>query len=464
MALTPGTRVGPYEITAVIGAGGMGEVYRARDARLRRDVALEVSSRVGPRRGGLLREAQAASALNHPNVCHVYDVGESEHGDWIAMEFVPGERLDRRIPPVGLPPETVIRFADQIAAALAHAHARGIIHRDLKTANCALGADGEVKVLDFGLATRSLTQLGQEVTQSLSHDSANLVGTPAYMAPEIIRGQRADERSDLWALGVIMYELATGRRPFAGSTGYEVTSSVLTEPLEPLPASLPESLRAIVTRLLEKDSSRRYQSADEVRTALDIGRVGTHTAVKPSAPLAIGRRGALVGTGLVVLAALGWWWAGRERPLQVSDVELLSTFDGSHSAPAISPAGDLVAFIAPDAERVPQVWIKNLKEGPPIQITSGAVPAERPRWHPASGDRRVCSTRPGAMDGPRARRHTDPNRRTRHQPELLSKRSANDVGDAGRPLGRRGRRFGCPRSPGRSSPLLQRGALTGVIA
>jgi serine/threonine protein kinase len=384
MALTPGTRVGPYEITTVIGAGGMGEVYRARDTRLRRDVALKFLH--GSDRGGLLREAQAASALNHPNVCHVYDVGESEHGDWIAMEFVPGERLDRRIPPGGLPPETVIRFADHIAAALAHAHARGIIHRDLKTANCALGADGEVKVLDFGLATRSLTQLGQEVTQSLSHGSASLVGTPAYMAPEIIRGQRADERSDLWALGVIMYELATGRRPFAGNTGYEVTSFVLTEPLEPLPTSLPESLRAIVTRLLEKDGSRRYQSAVEVRTALDIGRVGTQTALEPSAPLAIGRRGAVVGTGLVVLAALGWWWsAGRERPLEVSDVELLSTFDGSHSAPAISPAGDLVAFIAPDAERAPQVWIRNLKEGPPIQITTGTVPAERPRWHPASG-------------------------------------------------------------------------------
>jgi serine/threonine protein kinase len=364
----------------------MGEVYRARDARLRRDVALKFLLGSDGVAGGLLREAQAASALNHPNICHIYDVGESEHGEWIAMEFVPGERLDRTIPPGGLAPEAVIRFADQIAAGLAHAHARGIIHRDLKTANCALGAEGEVKVLDFGLATRSLTQLGLEVTQTLSHDSASLVGTPAYMAPEIIRGQRADERSDLWALGVIMYELATGRRPFAGSTGYEVTASVLTDPLEPLPASLPESLRAIVTRLLEKDSSRRYQSADEVRTALEIGRVGTQAAVKPSAPLAIGRRGALVGTGLVVLAALGWWWwAGRERPLQVSDVELLSTFDGSHSAPAISPAGDLVAFIAPDANRVPQVWIKNLKAGPPIAVTSGPVPAERPRWHPDSG-------------------------------------------------------------------------------
>ena len=385
MALTPGTRVGPYEITGVIGAGGMGEVYRALDARLRRDVALKFllgSDRVA---GSLLREARAASALNHPNICQVYDVGESEHGEWIAMELVPGARLDRSIPPGGLPPEVLIRFADQIAAGLAHAHARGIIHRDLKTANCALGAEGEVKVLDFGLATRSLTQLGLDVTQSLSDDSASLVGTPAYMAPEIIRGQRADERSDLWALGVIMYELATGRRPFAGATSHEVTSSVLTDPLGPLPASLPESLRAIVTRLLEKDSTRRYQSADEVRTALDIGRVGTQSAAKSSAAFAIGRRGALVGIGLVVLATIGWWWAGRERPLQVSDVQLLSTFDGSHSAPAISPAGDLVAFITPDANRVPQVWIKNLKEGPPIAVTSGPVPAERPRWHPDGG-------------------------------------------------------------------------------
>src|SRR4029453_4652250 len=250
MALTIGTRVGPYEITDVIGAGAMGEVYRARDTRLRRDVALKFLTDSGGVSGRLLREAQAASALNHPHICQIYDVGESEHGDWIAMEFIPGERLGRWVPTGGRPPGTLIRFGQHIAAALAHAHARGIIHRDLKTANCVLGAGGEVKVLDFGLATQSLSQLGQEQTQSVSRDSASVVGTPAYMAPEIIRGQRADERSDLWALGVILFELATGSRPFAGDTSYEVTSSILTTPPAPLPSSLPESLRAILTRLL----------------------------------------------------------------------------------------------------------------------------------------------------------------------------------------------------------------------
>jgi serine/threonine protein kinase len=385
MPLTSGSRVGPYEITGTIGAGGMGEVYRARDARLRRDVALKFLHDRGGESGRLLREAQAASALNHSNICQIYDVGESEHGDWIAMEFVPGDRLDRAVPAGGFPSEKVIRLVDQIAAALSHAHARGIIHRDLKTANCVLRPDGEIKVLDFGLATQSLDQLGQEVTRSVSHDSQHIVGTPAYMAPEIIRGQRADERSDLWALGVIMFELATGSRPFSGSTSYEVTSAILTAPFEPVPGALPESLRAILTRLLEKDSAHRYQSADEVRTALDMVRVGTHLPIKPSVQTRTGRRVAMLAVGLVAAVALGWWWSGRDRSLELSDIELLSTFEGSHSAPAISPGSDLFAFIAADADRVPQVWVKNLKEGRPIQITSGPVPAERPRWHPNGG-------------------------------------------------------------------------------
>ncbi|MGH9384266.1 MAG: protein kinase domain-containing protein [Vicinamibacterales bacterium] len=381
MAVTSGTRVGPYEITGSIGAGGMGDVYRARDTRLRRDVALKFLHTGDAQ--NLLREAQAASALNHTNVCQVYDVGESEHGGWIAMEFVPGESLDRSIPAAGLPSETIVHIAAQIAEALAHAHRQGVLHRDLKTANCVRRPDGQIKVLDFGLAARSLDYVAHDVTHSASGLSRVVAGTPAYMAPEVIRGERADERSDLWALGIIMFELATGARPYGGTTTYELASSILTEPLRPLPASLPEPFRAIVARLLEKDRVRRYQSADEVRAALDVVRVGgtlpTAGRVTPKRAL---RLGSVAAATLAAFAAAGVWWVGRDRPLELSNMELLSTFDGSHSAPAISPAGDFVAFAAADADRVPQVWIKSLKEGPPIQITSGPVPAERPRWHP----------------------------------------------------------------------------------
>jgi Tol biopolymer transport system component len=389
MTLRSGDRVGPFEIVAPLGAGGMGEVYRARDVRLERDIAIKMlhdstDDRAATR---LLREARAASNLNHPHVCHVYDVGESPHGPWIAMEYVPGEPLHKRIPPNGLPQETVVRLGGQIAEALGHAHQHGVIHRDLKTANCVWRTDGAIKVLDFGLAGWSADRIPNEVTREAA-SATGLSGTPGYMPPEVIRGEPASERSDLWALGVVLYEMAAGRLPFEGATGYELASAILTAPPKPLPPALSDPFKAIVLRLLEKDPTERYGTAGEVAAALAMVRDGAGARADASMPVAsrsrrrVGAVAALVAV-LVAAGAVAAWWLARTRPIQLDEIELLSTFDGSHSAPALSPDGNFVAFVATDAAGTPQIWVKNLGEGAPVQITSGPVAADRPRWQPS---------------------------------------------------------------------------------
>jgi serine/threonine-protein kinase len=285
-----GRTLGHYRIDAELGAGGMGRVYRARDTKLQRDVALKVITRSpldDSARARLLQEARAASALNHPHICTIHEVGEMDGQTFIVMEHVEGRPLSRIVPSGGLSIEEVLRYGVQIADALAHAHGRGIVHRDLKSANVVVTPDGRAKVLDFGLATRRDDAVAgpslDEVTRSrTSLDEAGVIsGTLPYLAPELLRGAPADARSDLWALGVILHELASGSLPFTGQTGFELAAAILREPAATLHPRVPAPVRRIIQRCLVKEPAQRYQQASEVRAALEI--LQSEVAVQPAA-------------------------------------------------------------------------------------------------------------------------------------------------------------------------------------
>ncbi len=282
-----GQIISHYRIDAELGRGGMGVVYRAHDERLRRDVALKLlpAETLGSEsaRRALENEARTASALNHPHICTIHDVGEADGQFFVAMEYVEGQPLAQLIPAGGLPEEAVVRYGIQIADALAHAEQRGVIHRDLKSANVVVTPEGRTKVLDFGLAQRARKEELDEVTKSkVSLPAAGgIAGTLAYMAPEALRGEAADARSDIWALGVVLHEMAAGELPFQGATGYGLSSAILHEPPRALPARVTAGLRAVIQRCLAKEPALRYQRAGEVRAALEA--IGSSTRTIPVA-------------------------------------------------------------------------------------------------------------------------------------------------------------------------------------
>jgi eukaryotic-like serine/threonine-protein kinase len=315
MAFAPGTRLGPYEILAPLGAGGMGEVYRARDTKLGRDVALKVLptelAEEPERRARLLREARAAASLNHSNICTIYEVGEAGDRSYIAMEVIEGRPLSARLTEGPQPVDDVLRYGRQLADAIAHAHDRDVVHRDLKTANVMVLPDGRVKVLDFGLAKRASPHAVAEVTtrQSLTQGGA-ILGTLFYMSPEQLRGQPADARSDIWSLGVVLYEMAAGARPFQGQTGFEVSSAILHDAPPALPSRMPPALQLVTNRCLEKEPARRYQRGGEVHAALEALGSGTNVVATPPRVRLKSRRlvvgAATVVAALVVAGAAIW--------------------------------------------------------------------------------------------------------------------------------------------------------------
>jgi serine/threonine protein kinase/tetratricopeptide (TPR) repeat protein len=272
MPLSVGDKLGPYEILASIGAGGMGEVYRARDARLNRHVAIKVSGAQFSER--FEREAKAIAALNHPNICQIYDVGPN----YLVMEYVDGVPIVSREQPQALPPAEALRLATQIAAALEAAHAKGIIHRDLKPANILATTGGVVKLLDFGIAKQSPGSATGDETQSMGVTQVGTVmGTPAYMSPEQAEGKPADARSDIFSFGAVLYEMLTGRRAFSGASTAATIGAIIHKNPEPLDA--PPALEAIVLKCLSKSPDGRFQTATDLRRALEGASTGGDSIV-----------------------------------------------------------------------------------------------------------------------------------------------------------------------------------------
>ncbi len=273
-----GKQIGAYKITALLGAGGMGEVYRAEDTRLGRTVAVKVLpgelAQDKERLHRFVREARAASALNHANVAHIYEIGQSDGLHFIAMEYVEGESLAQKISGQPLDVGEVLDIGIQTADALEEAHRKGITHRDVKSANLMLTPKGQVKVLDFGLAKITRPEgevVGSDVSTSIHTAQGRVMGTLHYMSPEQVLGKELDGRTDLFSLGVVLYEMTTGRLPFSGSQASEVTDRILhaqPEAIARFNYEVPAELERIIRKCLEKDRERRYQLAREVRADL----------------------------------------------------------------------------------------------------------------------------------------------------------------------------------------------------
>ena len=343
VALAPGTRLGPYEILSPIGAGGMGEVYAARDSRLDRRVAIKVLSADLASDGAHLarfqREAKAASSLNNPNIVTVYDVGESEAVSWVAMELVEGKSLADLIAEGPLPARKLLDLAGQIADGLAAAHDAGIVHRDLKPANVMITREGLVKVVDFGLA-RAFQRNGGERTQATTETSpptltGDIVGTAGYMSPEQARGEPVDFRSDQFSFGSVLYEMATGRRAFKENTRIDTLSAVLhddPEPIARLRPGIPAPLRWVVERCHAKAAADRYEStgdlAREIRGIREhLSEVSGSAAVEePAARRKVGLAAAILAA--LVLGAGLWAILGRPRPAQSGPEFRRLTFRG----------------------------------------------------------------------------------------------------------------------------------------
>ncbi|HXW05948.1 MAG TPA: protein kinase [Vicinamibacterales bacterium] len=281
--LAPGTIVGTHRLERLLGRGGMGVVFLAYDTRLHRHVALKIIDREtddATSSARLLREARNAAALNHPNICTIHEVGDADSAAFIAMEYVNGRSLRDRLDEGGaLPLDEAVRCGIQAADALAYAHEHRVVHRDFKAANVIVDADGRLKIVDFGLARRDDSLLADASTHASLVPAGTVAGTPYAMAPEQVRGEAGDARTDVWALGVLLYELVSGARPFTGGTVPELFSSILAQPAPPLPGRVPVALRAVIERSLEKNPARRYQSAGEVRSALEAIATGSASGI-----------------------------------------------------------------------------------------------------------------------------------------------------------------------------------------
>jgi len=388
MQLAKGSRLGPYEIDCLVGFGGMGEVYRARDTRLGRVVAIKVY--VEPLRARFEREARAISALNHPNICTLYDIGP----DYLVMELVEGRSLSDRLKQGPLSPNEVLQYGAQIADALTTAHAQGVIHRDLKPGNIMETPKG-IKVLDFGLAKYATTNLLGDAETTLTVRGA-VLGTPAYMAPEQLEGHDCDARTDIFALGLVLFEMATGSRAFGGSSQAELIAQIMHG--EPACEKLaPAAFRRLVERCLAKDPEKRWQTASDLRLALeDLGMKTPSPRITRGATIttAKGRRLALgvavVGSVLLV-AALAWTWWTRNRPAQtIQQIKLipLTTDPGVEQDPSLSPDGSQVAYSwnGPDQANF-DIYVKTTKAGtsmaaPPLRLTRDPAADVNPVWSP----------------------------------------------------------------------------------
>ena len=401
MVLAPHTKLGPYEIVSSLGAGGMGEVYRARDETLDREVAIKVLPKELASDPDRLRrfeqEARAAAALNHPNILAVYGFHTTEDdAPYLVAELLQGQTLRDRLEQGEIPVRKAVEFALQTSRGLAAAHARGIVHRDLKPENLFLTKDSVVKILDFGLAKLvgpgATGPQGSMATVSVTEPGV-VLGTVGYMSPEQVRGQALDHRTDIFSLGAIFYEMLSGRRAFQGTTAADTMSAILKE--EPAELSgtgrnLPPALGRIIHRCLEKDPAERFQSAQDLAFNLELlSRDEGGSGAALALPAGKSRRSliaSLVTVAVLVAAALGFLARGlRPRAQNSSPVELmrLTDFVGMEEFPALSPDGKSVAFTA-DVGGRRQVWVRLLAGGTPLQVTHDDADHQSPRWSPDS--------------------------------------------------------------------------------
>ena len=433
MALQPGATLGPYEILSLIGAGGMGEVYRARDPRLNREVAIKVlpADRVGDedRRRRFVQEAHAASALNHPHIITIHEIEAADGNDFIVMEYVRGKSLDALIPRHGMRLGEVLRIAIPVADALAAAHARGIIHRDLKPANVMVGADGAVKVLDFGLAKLIGREDAEEAELTHTADVAlsvpgTIAGTAAYMSPEQATGATVDARSDIFSFGAMLYEMVTGVRAFAGASTADTLAAVLRAQPKPPTAivpGVPTDLEKVILRCLRKDPERRFQHMADVKVALQEIKEDSESGM--TAPASVGRArrrapiAALVAVALVIVGGTAWLLPRLDRrpqaPAPMRPVALTS-LSGWEFYPTFSPDGEQVAFSWNGTKQDNwDVYVTLVGSSDVRRLTSDSAEDARPTWSPDG--RQIAFVRQAT-------------RRLHHSPRLAARRCGETIG------------------------------------
>jgi serine/threonine protein kinase len=383
MPLAAGTRIGPYEIVGWLGAGGMGEVYRGRDPRLARDVAIKlIPERLVADRSRLHRfeqEARAAGQLNHPNILTVFDVGEHAGTPYIVSELLEGESLRELLQGGSMPSRKAIDYARQIADGLAAAHDKGIVHRDLKPDNLFLTSDGRVKILDFGIAklTRPRDDGQLETGMPTETDPGLVVGTVRYMSPEQVRGDVVDARSDLFSLGLVLFEMLTGRPAFSRETPPETMTAILKE-------HPPELTGRIVARCLEKTREARFQSARDLAFGLEVlsGTTGTAPVPAAAAPRRLSTQARVArGAGLLLLAAAaGWLSRGAasppfENPLLTARISRFTNWEGIETGADISPDGRFVTFLS-DKDGAMHIWTSQVGTGSYRNLTPRSGPLE----------------------------------------------------------------------------------------
>ena len=395
MALTSGSKLGPYEILSPLGAGGMGEVYRAKDTRLGRDVALKILPESFARESDRLRrfeqEARAVAALNHPNILAIHDIGEQGGSPFLVSELLEGESLRTALDRGALPQRRTLEYGVQIAQGLGAAHEKGIVHRDLKPENIFITKDGRIKILDFGLA--KLVQPGadaNEATLTSEHTAPGVVmGTASYMAPEQVRGEAADPRTDIFAFGAVLYEMLSGARAFRRDTAAETMTAVLKD--DPPELSDPAhrvspALERIVRRCLEKNAEQRFQSARDLSFALgalsgsEVSAAGRAAALPPRRlPVLLWLCAALA---LGAVAGLTWWVARRPATIARMQFALAIPDEMSISHMALSRDGSMLVFVSPEeSSAMPMLYVHHIGTSnvTPLPGTQGA---SYPFWSP----------------------------------------------------------------------------------
>ena len=378
--LAVGQTLAQYRIGAKLGEGGMGAVYRAYDTRLHRDVALKVlppEHLADPeRRRRLMQEARAASALNHPNIVTVYEIGSEEGVDFIAMEYLEGQSLAQAIPPTGLPLALVLDYAIQIGVALAKAHAGGVIHRDLKPANITLTSEGRIKLLDFGLAYRAPLAGSENGTVTAEGE---ISGTVGYMSPEQVRGLPVNHLTDIFSFGIVLYEMVTGRRPFTGSSASDVCDAILHAPPRDFSEHpVPGRLKAIIWKLLDKDPANRYVSAEVLLQELKE----LEASLAPARPMRLSRNAWIAVGAAAVLVCLvaGWLWRQSSREswaLQTATPEIARLIDAGEYVKAADLTRQAHSALPKDPT-IERLWIRATGEVSIASVPSGADVSLRP--------------------------------------------------------------------------------------